>query len=58
MHFQVKHVNIKYHFLRELVQNKELKMSYINMKDNIADIFTKAMTPGPFTWLCTFGGLR
>jgi len=48
MHFQIKHVDIKYHFLRELVQKKELKMSYINTKDNIgvANSFTKAMTPG------------
>jgi hypothetical protein len=49
MHSRVKHIDIQYHFLRERVQNKELAISYINMKDNIADIFTKALTPGPFT---------
>ena len=58
MHSRVKHIDIQYHFLRERVQNKELALSYINTKDNIADIFTKALTPGPFTRLRSFGGLR
>ena len=58
MHSRVKHIDIQYHFLRECVQRKELTLSYINTKDNIADIFTKALTPGPFTRLRTFGGLR
>jgi hypothetical protein len=58
MHSRVKHIDIQYHFLRERVQSKELAISYINMKDNIADIFTKALTPGPFARLRAFGGLR
>ena len=57
MHSCVKHINIQYHFLRERVQNKKLKISYVNTRDNIANIFTKALTPGPFTQLCSFGGL-
>ena len=57
MQSHVKHIDIQYHFLCECIQNKELALSYINTKDNITDIFTKALTPGPFTWLCSFGGL-
>ena len=40
------------------VQSKQLALAYINTKDNIADLFTKALTPGPFARLRTFGGLR
>jgi hypothetical protein len=58
MHSRVKHIDIQYHFLRERVQSKELALAYINTKDNIADIFTKALTPGPFARLRAFGGLR
>lgn len=43
LHQRVKHVDIKYHFLRERVQSSDLRLSYINTHDNLADIFTKAL---------------
>ena len=44
MHTKTKHIAIKYHYLRELVQDKEVKMEYVNTKEQIADIFTKALS--------------
>ena len=43
MHIQTKHIAIKYHYLRELVQDKEVRLEYINTKEKIVDIFTKAL---------------
>ena len=43
MHIKTKHSAIKYHYLRELVQDKEVKMEYVNTKEKISDIFTKAL---------------
>ena len=43
MHTKKKHSAIKYHYLRELVQDKEVKMEYVNTKEKIADIFTKPL---------------
>ena len=43
MHTKTKHVAIKYHYLRELVQDKEVRINYVNTKEHIADIFTKAL---------------
>ena len=43
MHTKTKHIAIKYHYLRELVQDKEVKMEYVNMKEQIANIFTKSL---------------
>ena len=43
MHTKTKHIAIKYHYLRELVQDKEVKMEYVNTKEKIVDIFTKAL---------------
>ena len=43
MHTKTKHIAIKYHYVRELVQDKEVKMEYVNTKEKIADIFTKAL---------------
>ena len=42
MHTKTKHIAIKYHYVRELVQDKEVKMEYVHTKEQIADIFTKA----------------
>ena len=43
MHTKTKHIAIKYHYLRELVQDKEVKMEYVNTKEKIDDIFTKGL---------------
>ena len=43
MHTKTKHIAIKYHYVRELVQDKEVKMEYIHTKEQIANIFTKAL---------------
>ena len=43
MHTKTKHIEIKYHYLRKLVQDKEVKMEYVNIKEKIADIFTKPL---------------
>ena len=41
MHTKTKHIVIKYYFLRELVQDKEARLQYVNTKEQIVDIFTK-----------------
>ena len=43
MHTNTKHIEKKYHYLRDLVQDKEVKMEYVNTKEKIADLFTKAL---------------
>ena len=43
MHTKTKHIAIKYQYLRELVQDKEVKMEYVNIKEKISNIFTKAL---------------
>ena len=43
MHTKRNHIAIKYHYVRELVQEKEVKMEYVNTKEKIVDIFTKAL---------------
>ena len=43
MHAKTKHIAIKYHYVRELVEDKQVKMDYINSKEQIVDIFTKPL---------------
>ena len=43
MHMKTKHISIKYHYLREFVKEKEVRMKYVNTKEQLVDIFTKAL---------------
>jgi hypothetical protein len=45
-HNQVKHLDMKYHWIRERVENGELIVGQITSSSNIADVLTKAL-PGP-----------
>ena len=42
MHTKTNHIAIKYHFLKELVQDKEARLGYVNTKETIEDMFTKS----------------
>ena len=49
MHTKTKHIAIKYHYLRELVQDKIVGMEYVNTKEQLANIFTKALPREPMS---------
>ena len=51
MHTTKNHIAIKYHYVRELVQDKEVKMEYVNTKEKIVDIFTKALPKDAYEYL-------
>ena len=51
MHEKTKHIAIKYHYVRELVEDKQVKMEYINSKEQIVDIFTKPLPKDAFEYL-------
>jgi len=38
-----KHIEIRYHFIRECIERKELTVEYLRTNDQLADIFTKAV---------------
>ena len=43
-----KHINVQYHFTKELVEHGELTILHIDSDDNPADICTKALKPDAF----------
>ena len=51
MHSKTKHIPIKYHFLREQVSQKVVKLEYIDIKEQNADIFTKPLPRESFSYL-------
>ena len=51
MQFKTKHIPIKYHFIREQVSQKVVKLEYIDTKEQIADIFIKLLPKESFAYL-------
>ena len=43
-HSRTKHINTKYHFVREMVKNEEIEVVYKCTEDMIADVLTKAVS--------------
>ena len=58
MHAKTKHIAIKYHYVRELVEDKQVKMEYIHIKEQIADIFTKPLLKDAFEYLRGMLGVK
>ena len=51
MHSKTKHISIKYHFFREQVGEKNIKLEYVGTKEQIVDIFTKPLPREAFEYL-------
>ena len=47
-HARTKHIEIDYPYIREKVLSKELKVNFISSLDQLADIFTKALSSPRF----------
>jgi hypothetical protein len=42
-HARTKHIEVHYHFIKEKVLAKEIDLIHVSTKDQIVDIFTKAL---------------
>lgn len=47
-HQRTKHYNVKLFFVREKLRDKEFELTYVESKDNEADIHTKPLAKKPF----------
>ncbi len=47
-HKRTKHIDIKYHFVRERVVSGEIKLKYVTTEHQLADLLTKGLA-GPRT---------
>jgi hypothetical protein len=57
IHSKMKHIPIKYHFLREQVAEKNIKVEYVGTKEQVVDIFTKPLPRESFEYLCQRHGV-
>ena len=51
VHKRSKHIDQRYHYIRELVLDNKIKLEYIPTEHNVADMFTKPLTSDRFTLL-------
>ncbi len=42
-HVRTKHIEMHYHFIRKKILAREINLIHVSIKDQVADIFTKAL---------------
>ena len=42
-HDKSKHIEIKFHYIRDMVQRGEMKLQYVATEEHIADVLTKPL---------------
>ena len=47
-HSRTKDIEIRHHFIRELVDNGEIKLDFCKMGQQVADVFTKPVATDKF----------
>nr|GEU73286.1 copia protein [Tanacetum cinerariifolium] len=57
-HSQSKHINIKYHFIKEQLENGVVELYFVKMKYQLADSFTKALGRERIKFLIDKLGMR
>ncbi|CAM8972406.1 unnamed protein product [Rhodiola kirilowii] len=56
-HSRMKHIDIRHHFIRELVEQKVATLTHVSTDKQLADIFTKPLDAAQFETLRSSLGL-
>ncbi|GJV40158.1 retrovirus-related pol polyprotein from transposon TNT 1-94 [Tanacetum coccineum] len=57
-HFRTKHIAVRYHFIKEQVENEIVKLYFVKTAYQLADIFTKALVRERFEFLVKRLGIQ
>ncbi|OIT04828.1 hypothetical protein A4A49_65282, partial [Nicotiana attenuata] len=57
-HDRSKHIDTRYHFIRECIAKKEIELKYVKSHDQVTDIFTKPLKFEDFQRLRSFLGMK
>jgi hypothetical protein len=57
-HSRTKHINVRYHFIHEAVEDGKVSVVYIPTDENPTDIFTKPLAKAKFQGFVELLGLR
>ena len=56
-HNRSKHIDTRYHYIRDCIRRKDVQLEYVKTHDQVADIFTKPLKKEDFTRLRNFLGV-
>ncbi len=48
-HNKTKHIDIKYYYIRDLINNNIITLTWVQSSQQVADIFTKSLSLQPFS---------
>lgn len=52
-----KHIDIRFHYIRNIIKEGKVDVIYVNTKENVADSLTKAVTTEKFIYCCKNMGI-
>ena len=52
-HARTKHIEIDFHFVRDLVSQQKLIVKFLSTRDQLADLLTKPLSTARFNFLCS-----
>ena len=55
-HAKTKHIDVKYHFIKDMLEDKLMKLVKVHIDDNPADLMTKGLPPERFAHCCALMG--
>jgi hypothetical protein len=58
LHGRTKHINVRFHFIRDLIKKGEVELVYCGTKEQIADIMTKPLKLEDFVKLRMLLGVQ
>ncbi|GKG09816.1 hypothetical protein Tco_0338562 [Tanacetum coccineum] len=57
-HSRTKHIDVRYHFIKEQVEKGIVELFFVGTKYQLADLFTKALSEDRFKYLVRRLGMR
>ncbi|GJU31366.1 retrovirus-related pol polyprotein from transposon TNT 1-94 [Tanacetum coccineum] len=57
-HSRSKHIDVRYHFIKEKVENSVVELYFVKTEYQLADIFTKALARKRFEFLLSWLGMK
>ncbi|GKE90687.1 hypothetical protein Tco_1571782 [Tanacetum coccineum] len=57
-HSRSKHIDIRFHFIKEHDENEVIKLYFVNTEHQLADIFTKALSRDRIEFLINKMGMQ
>ena len=49
-HSNTKHINVQYHFVRDIIEEKKVSLMKVETLNNVADSLKKSMSTEKFSW--------